>query len=37
MLADPDGGVLPEGYVDEPVLDFSLAAEISGVDNKLHR
>lgn len=37
MMADQDDGVLPEGYVNEPVVDFSLAAEISGVDKKLHR
>ncbi|KAH7718053.1 hypothetical protein AAVH_14464 [Aphelenchoides avenae] len=37
MRADQDDGILPEGYVNETVLDFSLAADISGVDKKLHR
>ncbi|KAH7670029.1 hypothetical protein AAVH_42749, partial [Aphelenchoides avenae] len=37
MTADPDDGILPEGYTVDSVLDFSLAAEISGVDKKMHR
>ncbi|KAH7712505.1 hypothetical protein AAVH_20160 [Aphelenchoides avenae] len=37
MTADQDDGILPEGYSADTVPDFSLAAEISGVDKKLHR